>query len=30
MVLYENPLNPMPCVPVGEHYGAFGVGRLIF
>lgn len=27
MILYENPLNPMPCVPVGEHYGAFGVKR---
>lgn len=27
VILYENPLNPMPDVPVGKHYGAFGIER---
>lgn len=27
MFLYYPPLNPMPNVPVGKHYGSFGVAR---
>lgn len=27
MESYYPPLNPMPNVPVGEHYAAFGVAR---
>lgn len=27
MVPYYTPLRPMPNIPVGEHYGAFGVAR---
>ncbi|MBU0598870.1 M23 family metallopeptidase [Patescibacteria group bacterium] len=27
MFEYKNPLHMMPSIPVGEHYGAFGVKR---